>query len=257
MLRAIARAGEGRIWVAHGNGLTRLDSDGGGAFHALEGPGSPMRALALDGAGKLWAGGDDGLFRIAPDGKVTPIALPQPDITVTALLADTGGGLWIGTVKRGLMRYDGGTWSLWGVAEGLPHPQVTALMRDQGGRVWAGTGFYSRGGAVRLDPGADGWRIGKVLTGADLAGAKVRSLYQDAAGRMWFGHEYDGLTIRQDGRSVAMIGLQDGLPDAEVTTILSDGAGGVWIGTLKGALHLPAQTIERLISAKPGESNDA
>lgn len=257
MLRAIARDSAGQIWVAHRNGLSRLTADGTRTEPGPAALRSPIRALAVDSTGRLWAGGETGLYLIAADGTVSPVPLPVAAGEVSALLGDTRDGLWVGTVEHGLMRMQGDDWAAWTAATGLPHPQVTSLMQDRNGAVWAGTGFYSKGGAVRFEPGPDGWRIGEVLTGAELAGAKVRTVFEDGAGRMWFGHEYDGLTIRRNGRTVATLGSQDGLPDPEVTVIRDDGAGGLWIGTLKGAVHLPEAAMRKLFSETPGENDDA
>ncbi|MDQ2090073.1 ligand-binding sensor domain-containing protein [Marimonas arenosa] len=257
MVRAIAVDASGMIWIAHRAGLSRVDGENESSSDVARGPGGQMRALALDTLGRLWAGGDSGLFRISPDGTATHVELPVGGVEITALLADTQGGLWVGSVKHGLLRLEGEDWSAWGVAEGLPHPQVTSLMQDRDSRIWVGTGFYSKGGAARLDSMSDGWKITAVLTDADLAGPKVRSLFQDAYGGMWFGHEYDGLTLRRDGKTLATLGVQDGLPDAEVTVIRSDGSGGMWIGTLKGAVHLSAATLTQLYEKYPGENDDA
>ena len=69
---------------------------------------------------------------------------------------------------------------------------------------------------------------------AELAGPKVRSLYQDRAGRMWLGHEYDGITVRFQGRTVRFITMTDGLPAREVMTMRQAPDGALWLGTLGG-----------------------
>jgi ligand-binding sensor domain-containing protein len=110
---------------------------------------------------------------------------------------------------------------------------------------------------VRLEDTPDGWQITEVLTGKELAGPKVRSVFEDGFGQLWFGHEYDGITLRRGSRTVAMIGVEDGLPDPEVTVIRPDGVGGLWIGTLKGAVHLSAVAAARLFQESSGENDDA
>lgn len=252
-LRAIVQDHMGRTWVARESGVSRLTKDGETALAHAGGkaPGA-MRALALERNGRLWAGGDAGLFRVAAD-TLIPVPLPRQDTLVTALLFDLEGGLWVGTAQRGVLRLKDGRFQAWSVADGLPHPQVTCFFLERDGSVWSGHGFYNKGGAVRFVRDAARWRIGDSLPLEQLAGPKVRSIYRDRNGRLWIGHEYDGLTLRDQGRTVRTLTVDDGLPDAEVTVIDQDRAGNLWLGTLQGAVRLTPGAVERLFAQQSGE----
>lgn len=252
MLRAVKKDSAGQIWLAHRNGLSRVEPDGVISEMAITANAGVMRALALDGADQLWAGGETGLFRVAGNGGLEPVPLPVDGAEVTALLADSSGGLWIGTAQHGIMQRVGDDLKVWSTDDGLPHSQVTSLMQDSAGDVWVGTGFYSKGGAARFGLGANGWRIDEVLSGDALAGPKVRALFEDRDARLWLGHEYNGITIRRNGTAAATIGPAGELPDLEVTVIRQDALGGMWLGTLKGALHLSPGAAATLFSEKPG-----
>ncbi|NEV61162.1 ligand-binding sensor domain-containing protein [Thiorhodococcus minor] len=252
-LRAIVKDPMGHTWVARESGVSRLTKDSETALPRADGkaPGA-MRALALDRNGRLWAGGDAGLFRVDADALI-PVPLPRPDTLVTALLFDLEGGLWIGTAQQGVLRLKDGHFRSWSVADGLQHPQVTCFFLERDGSVWSGQGFYNKGGAVRFVRDAARWRIGDSLPLEQLAGPKVRSLYRGRKGRLWVGHEYDGLTLRDQGRTVRTLTVDDGLPDAEVTVIEEDRAGNLWLGTLRGALRLTPGAVERLLGQHSGE----
>lgn len=61
-----------------------------------------------------------------------------------------------------------------------------------------------------------------MLTSADgLAGEKVRSIFQDRVGTIWFGSEYDGLALL-DSRGWQVLTTRDGLSNPEVKAMLQD-----------------------------------
>jgi ligand-binding sensor domain-containing protein len=117
-------------------------------------------------------------------------------------------------------------------------------MQDASGTVWAGTGLYDRGGAVRFQPEGESWSIARVLTAKDgLAGEKVRSIFQDGDGVMWFGSEYDGVA-RWDGTGWRVFTEADGLAAAEVKTMLQDADGSLWLGTVDGVTRISAEALQ-------------
>ena len=95
------------------------------------------------------------------------------------------------------------------------------------------TGFSSRGGAAVLRHGV----FTSLLKKDGLAGDKVRSVFADRAGRLWFGAEYDGVAISEE-RTWRIIGPQDGLSGKEVKAILEDIYGTYWLGTDGGLTRI-------------------
>lgn len=263
MLRAIEKDNAGQLWVGHGNGVS-LVTDGqilvATAAHNTKA--GAVRSLLLDAGGQLWGGGEDGLFKINSNDKTrTDVPLPAFKADVTELLFDAQGGLWVGSVRHGIMYLQAGKWTKWGVEDGLLHPQITSFKLDRNGDVWSGMGFYNKGGAIRFSPDQDnsttGWQISQSLSENDFAGAKVRAILNDSDGRLWFGHEYDGITVRKNGKVLRYISTDDGLPGSEVTVIRQDASGGIWLGTLKGAVYLAPAVVAKLFSEHSGDQNDA
>lgn len=58
--------------------------------------------------------------------------------SITCIIADQNGDIWAGTPDKGLMHFDGNSWTSYTTAHGLPDIAVTALL-DYGGQIWAGT----------------------------------------------------------------------------------------------------------------------
>lgn len=113
-------------------------------------------------------------------------------------------------------------------------------------KVWVGTGFFDRGGAAQLEANNSGWVVRKTLTAANgLAGAKVRSIYQDRQGVLWLGSENDGLA-RLAGENWLTLTEADGLANQEVKVMLEDQAGNFWIGTKDGVNYIPAEQLLKL-----------
>jgi ligand-binding sensor domain-containing protein len=120
-----------------------------------------------------------------------------------------------------------------------------SLSVDRRGILWVGTGFAGNGGASRFFDGL--WRTWTRSDG--LAGGKVRSLFEDRSGRLWFGSEYDGVAV-YDGRRWTVFDVRDGLAGHEVKAIVQDDEGVYWLGTDQGLSR-----IEEYATRSTGREN--
>ncbi len=236
-VRALAVDHQGTLWAAHGRGVAFWDGSAWGGLDQDDGlfPGGAT-ALLVDGEGILWIGQEQGLLRFF-GGRLEVVALAETlgMGSVDVIYQDHEGALWVGSASPthgGVAIYRNGEWEI--IPRSLlPHPAVNAIMETKEGDIWIGTGFADRGGALRNRQGE--WLLWTVETG--LAGAKVRSLFQDDRGRLWFGSEYDGLAIT-DGQTWMYIRPEDGLPNPEVKVICQDAEGAFWLGTADGVLWI-------------------
>jgi ligand-binding sensor domain-containing protein len=227
----------GRLLVAHSKGVSIYD---GSAWQFLSGEDAPLdgpaTALAEDELGRLWVGGEGGVVCLAKEDRQVFTARDGLGLdSVDVIFADVGGILWFGSshpTRGGLSCYDGTEWQVF-ASDALIHPCVNAIMQQRDGTLWIGTGYASRGGAIRVT--ADEWTALTVDDG--LAGAKVRSLFEDQEGSLWFGSEYNGLAIC-DGENWCVLGPADGLADFEVRAIAQDTDGVMWIGTANGITRI-------------------
>lgn len=227
-VKALARDDNGHVWVAHADGFERWDGSAWTRFGAAAAPGLGLLASRSG----LWAGTERGLFRFET-GTLKPFSVPSalriPSFDV--LLEAPEGAFWIGSaaISGGLWRLDQGVWTAYGCPEGLPHVSVNALCLGPEGVLWVGTGFADLGGAARLEGG----RWIPLLKKDGLAGHKVRSLFVDRGGTLYFGSEYDGLAMRAQGRW-RYLTRRDGLAGKEIKTMVQDADGIYWLGTDTG-----------------------
>jgi ligand-binding sensor domain-containing protein len=221
------------IWVAHDAGLSVRRN---GRWESVQVERRPLSASGLveDRAGHIWVGLRDGVVRL-PGATSDDVRSFRGDrlADIDVLCEDRRGTIWAGSsspTRGGLWSFDGASWRRFTVEDdGLPHPSVNMIREDRAGDLWVATGFATRGGAARLHDGQ--WTTLSVRDG--LAGDKVRSVFEDHAGRLWFGSEYDGVAVRGDGRWL-YLRESDGLGGREVKVVAEDVDGTYWLGTEQG-----------------------
>jgi hypothetical protein len=107
-------------------------------------------------------------------------------------------------------------------------PAARDPFADEGGLIKTG-----RGGASRFD--GVNWTA---RTRADcLAGDKVRSIFQDSHGNLWFGSEYDGVA-RFDCKNWQVLNYGDGLSGLDVKYMLETPDGDMWFGTENSIIRI-------------------
>ena len=229
--------GKGDLWIGtrYGGGY-KLDRKGASTqYHIGNGMGSNfVISFGEDAAGNVWLGTyDKGIGRVI-DGKVVQLDESNGlhDSMVRCMIRDREGNMLIGTNINGLDIFKGERFMNFTEADGLADPQVWAVMEDRQGRMWMGT----NGGITLWDPKSSSSRNITAQQG-ELNSNRIRSIKQDASGKIWIGSdnaglfEFDANSFRSgynpevrvaDGRVTAMeIGRQDEL----------------WIGSLDGLIR--------------------
>ena len=247
-VRALLLDDRGALWVGHSAGLTRYDGSVWLTYTKEDGlPDQRIDVLLQDQNGRIWVGTKNGAA--VQDDQGWRILTSENGLlhnSVSVILQDNEGGMWFGSYaapRGGLSYLQDGAWQHFSTKNGLPHNNVNALLEDSSGSVWVGTGLLDRGGACQLIRKENGWVVSRVLTEHDgLAGAKVRSIFQDREGVLWFGSEYDGLA-RFDGETWLVFSQADGLAASEVKTMLQDKDGNLWLGTINGVTRITAAAL--------------
>jgi len=133
-----------------------------------------------------------------------------------------------------LLLNEGGRWRSITVPAEIPHPSVNQIVELEDGSICCATGFANQGGAAFFD--GKNWTQWTVAEG--LAGPKLRSVFQDRRGWIFFGSEYDGLGILKGDGDWSYIRPGEGLGGKEVKVVLESASGIYWLGTDRGLTRI-------------------
>lgn len=112
-----------------------------------------------------------------------------------------------------------------------PSAFINAVATDRNENLWIGDYtlglFLLRHGSSHPDS------VVHFTTSNGLPDNSIRSLLEDAEGRMWIGTRYGGIAIYAHG-VFTTISAKDGLPSNHVRSMARDSAGTIWLGTSLG-----------------------
>lgn len=214
---------DGNLWLANSRNL-KLYRDG--KFRDITIPGNASFTAAPRRAGGLWIARDARLRFVTAEGVAREVAgFPWAGQSrVQCMLEDSRKRLWIGTVGQGLFCYAAGQFKQ--VAPTAS--SINCLFEDQQDNLWAGT---RGGGLARVRERQ--FFVRDLSSG--LRNEYIRSLAQDASGRMWLLAAEGGLGWWQNG-SWRQFGEADGWPGFDSLSLLPAKDGSVWISTARRGL---------------------
>lgn len=243
--------------------------------HAKEGRRTEPSATPRleDREGRIWSEAATGGLELKDsDGTILPVLLPGSDSPVLAneLLEDKEGNVWIASPLNGLVRVRTSRVEVLNKTDGLSDNAIFAVMQARSGEWWlanrsGGITRWTPQGSEQLDLVPGGYhraigtlfedregsiwaaaRDGSVFAGKDgvfkapfaktQIPSKVRSIYQDPGGTLWFGGS-QGLASFKDGE-VGQHGTKAGIPETDITVIGDAGKDGIVFGTADGRVFL-------------------
>ncbi len=228
-----------------------------------------VRCLCEDHEGNIWIGTGGGMDTLRPR-KVSMLSPPDGLQGCAALSFDVekDGTFWVGTEGAGLYRYQLGSWTHYGEAEGLGNSYIWSVLQRRNGDLWVGTwgaGLFVRQGdrfeippetgqlaepVVALCESRDGdlwvgtttglrrYHGGRLVWSVDrsrLMFPDVRAITEAPDGTVWFGMSGGGLGALRDG-DLTVYRKADGLPSNFVQALLAEPDGTLWIGTSDAGL---------------------
>lgn len=240
----------GNLWVGTQlGGLIRYAQGRFSAYTMQDGlPSNEISSLYEDRQGTLWVGTNVGLAAWR-EGRFTIYSTGAglPHAHVKAMAEDRAGNLWIGT-DDGLARLRQGTFTAYTTADGLPAARIFAIQPDRDGNLWVGTG----GGLVQVK---DGGIIAGPLAQHNPDLGRVNGIAQDRDGALWIAAA-TGLFHFRSGQ-LRRYTKQNGLSDDNITAILMDREGNLWIGTWVGGLNYWRESSITIIPPGNDDSLDA
>lgn len=208
-------------------------------------PQATVMTTLQDSQGFVWLGTEDGLVRY--DGhqlvryahsRTDPHSLPGN--FVWQIVEDANRDLWIALQDRGLARWSRAAdrFTVYRHSDdpnSLASDSVRTIAIDGAGHIWIGT---TDAGIDMLDP-----QTGRIehfrhdpQNPRSLGSDRIFSLSLAKSGDLWVGtdHGVDRLRIAQ--RTFESFGGREVLRDAEITQVLEDTSGSVWVGSYNRGL---------------------
>lgn len=172
--------------------------------------------------------------------------------TVLRIVQDSHGFLWFCT-REGLSRFDGYSFTNYGIEHGLPSATVNDLLETREGRYWVATA----GGLCRFNPlgkpqprinnaSERNREIGAMFTvyfpGEDARSKYVLSLLQDRARRIWCGTRNGLYRLEAAADEINLASVDLGIPEylesRFINCLLEDRLSALWVGTPNGLFRL-------------------
>jgi len=184
-VRALARNGDGALWIGTPRGLAVLR---GGRIEPGPAPldRADVYALSLDGTGGIQVAAADGVFSLEGSRVRRFGGMPaRPGLAFLPVPPVLSRSVWIGT-SGGLGLLRGGRIERVAVAGGLGNETINCLTADAQGRLFAST---NRGVEVLRPSGTGLVAVDRLGPPDGLASAEgnLGACFRDARGRLWFG----------------------------------------------------------------------
>ncbi len=112
----------------------------------------------------------------------------------------------------------------WTTSSGIPQNSVNDIIQTKDGYIWLGT----FGGLARFN--GISFTVFDISNSPGLASNRILSLFEDTQGRLWIGHQDDGVSLYENGQFRSFKALKD----HSVITINEDAGGVIWLGTESG-----------------------
>jgi signal transduction histidine kinase/ligand-binding sensor domain-containing protein/DNA-binding response OmpR family regulator len=211
-------------------------------------------SLFQDRFGGLWIGTLEGLHRFK-HGKLTTFTTGDglSHNWITCIHGDARGNTWTGT-GNGLNRLtlntrndgndDPGQFTVFTTREGLCSNLIEFIYEDGKGALWIGTDA----GLNRISEG----KITAYHPGTGFGDNHFQCIYQDSRGVFWFGTKSGliRLILKEEATNphkqtrTFFFTRQSGLIDNDVSSILEDDSGYLWLGGLNGISRVKKKQLE-------------
>jgi ligand-binding sensor domain-containing protein len=182
----------------------------------------------------------NGQGKLAKDVEFEPIKYGAGDVVTRGFL-DKSGNMWFTTLKEGVFRYDGKTFTNFTEKNGLCDNSVSSVIEDKEGIIWFGTasGLCRFDGEsfvnipIPVDTATSDWlKKGYPIINPN----SVLSMIQDKKGVFWIGsngagvYRYDGKTFTSFLKNKGKL-MPDGLHHNVITSITEDKTGNIWFSS--------------------------
>jgi len=231
-------------------------------------PQNTVSDIAQDPRGYIWFATQVGVARY--DGYTFEhfnLSHGLPDDEVNCILVDQSGKIWFGT-QGGIGVYDGEIFERISKQDGLIDDRVEGMVEDHEGNIWMWTAYgisvitpdtilsYSKEDALTdnnvQDAFVDSWGRVHLATYFNSGitifedpytyrklpqQAIVRDIVEVNPGEIWYATQGSGILVMQEEEK-KWLGLEEGLGDEVVLSMLRDSQGKIWCSTYREGLFI-------------------
>ena len=223
---------DGTLWVLTPSGLARLEGD---RFTTIALPLSATtpgrQSLASDRQGNLYVATLHGLLEVNPSPGSLKLNPPDQDIPISSVFVDSNGSIWYGCGNGLCLRRTAQEKTLAGrdiaVERGLPRQRWDAIAGDLDGNLWVRSEsalFVQPAGTTHFQP----------RDGIPPSTNTFPTLAFDPAGRLLV--PTDAGLERQTDTGWQLVRSEDGVTTNDISTVLQDREGSIWLGLLGSGL---------------------
>lgn len=249
---AVLQDDRGWKWIGTNcKGLDRISQKGMKLYDIPQGMATRcVWSLAETSDGKIWAS-DRTIVYYDPNTdrfKPPPFSGQLKDVRYRALFEDSRNQLWIGTLGKGIARWDGDNLQYYTKKDGLPSDNIRMFFEDKKHTLWIAT---EKGIAKIVDTS------NPVPRKVDITGDYYyRAIMKDNRGLFWFGSYGSGITIyNQSTGDTTRVTTQNGLDENIVSQIAEDNKGNIWLGGNKGIYVLPKKSVNQFLKGTSSTVN--
>lgn len=236
---ALAADDNHHLWVCCDNdGIYELDENRE-RLRKVQSSSTPL-CMLRDSRGRRWVGTyAGGLMELLPGGTLSPVN-GFASLKIYSIVEDAGGCLYLGTLGRGLIRYNPDSGEIGYLAfnrdamhdSNLQADWINSLCHTSDGNIWIA--HYNGVGCYNIPS-----RSYRTFSNRPnlIEGCIGYAVVCDSGGRIWMGTS-DGLYVRDTDGAVSRFTTADGLPNDVVCGICEDEGRNIWVSTYHGIAKL-------------------
>ncbi len=220
----------GSIWIGtNGEGISRYRNNKFTMFKNKILMNKIIKSLSIDRSGVFWIGTGNGLLVADRRGNISiPLKGQYNEQNIESLYHDPDGQMWISTEGRGLSVFSNGILQSYPVLKNLKNTVVTAVMKDSVKNIWIGT---KNQGLFIIKEGI----LSNFKNHRKFNANTITSIRQGVHRCVWI--STDSGLFRYSNNDFNSYKEKDGLSDNQVSKILEDKEGSIWIATSRGGIN--------------------
>jgi signal transduction histidine kinase/ligand-binding sensor domain-containing protein len=185
-----------------------------------------IRKVIVDDLGIIWAGTNNrGLFRIKNDSAEIVDIPALKNITIMDIVSAGQNSIYAASRGAGLIVINDNSYDIFSEDDGLYSDVVTCLYVSKDNSIYIGT----KNGLNRL-------RKNKIQKISFFKNIEINQILEDGFGSIWVATEMGLGRINSTYHKAELFSPEDGLPTRQVSGMVFDHEGNLWLSTKKGGL---------------------